>query len=151
MYKLLSLVLVIACYSCTSDETKPNKRSVDTDGSKEVIAILMQEQEDAWNNGDLNGFMKHYWKSDSLIFVGKSGLNRGWQQTLDNYKTSYPNKMAMGQLNFTNRYFDTLSDSSTFVIGKWELFRSSDTLSGHYSLLWKKLNGNWKIVVDHSS
>lgn len=111
----------------------------------------MDEQEASWNNADLHGFMKHYWKSDSLKFIGKRGINYGWQNTLDNYKKSYPTAEEMGKLKFHNLSTEILDDSSAFVIGKWKLQRTSDTLSGHYSLLWKKLNGNWVIVADHSS
>ena len=64
------------------------------------IRALLQAQTKAWNSGDLEGFMQTYWKSDSLMFVGKSGVVWGWQQTLDNYKKGYPGKEAMGTLQF---------------------------------------------------
>ncbi len=111
----------------------------------------MQEQEEAWNSGDLDGFMKHYWQSDSLMFIGRSGITRGWQATLDNYKKGYPDAAAMGRLQFNNKVVEVLSDTSAYVIGKWTLYRATDTLSGHYSLLWKNKNGSWVIVADHSS
>jgi hypothetical protein len=57
----------------------------------------------------------------------------------------------MGKLQFTNLSMELIGDSSAYVIGKWELFRTIDTLSGHYSLLWKNRNGKWLIVADHSS
>jgi ketosteroid isomerase-like protein len=111
----------------------------------------MYEQEQSWNNGDIEGFMKHYWQNDSLKFIGRRGLTYGWQQTLDNYKRSYPDRAAMGRLQFDILSTDILSDSSAFVIGKWTLLRSADTLSGHYTLLWKKYDDRWVIVADHSS
>lgn len=111
----------------------------------------MAEQEDAWNRGDIAAFMQHYWTSDSLLFIGQSGLNYGWQTTLDNYKKSYPDRQAMGRLQFTNRKVEVIDSLNAFVVGKWELLRVADTLSGHYSLLWKKIDGHWAIVADHSS
>ena len=77
------LFLLIFClFSCSE--------SINLNSEQEMNSVktYMQEQENAWNEGDLNGFMKHYWKSDSLRFIGKSGLNYGWQKTLDNYKKS---------------------------------------------------------------
>ena len=68
----------------------------------DIVRNNMSEQENSWNNGDIPGFMKHYWTSDSLSFVGKSGLNRGWKKTLDNYLISYDNKDKMGTLYFNN-------------------------------------------------
>jgi len=111
----------------------------------------MQAQENAWNEGDLDRFMLSYMKSDSLSFIGSRGLSKGWQTTLDNYKISYPNKEQMGRLQFENLQMEQLGASSAFVLGKWTLYRSADTLSGHYSLIWKKLEAEWVIVADHSS
>jgi len=113
----------------------------------------MQEQEDSWNRGDLEGFMKHYWKSDSLRFIGKSGLNYGWQKTLDNYKKSYPDKANMGTLKFTNKSLDIVGEHTIFVIGEWKLTRADSLgdLGGMYSLIWEQKNGDWVITTDHSS
>ena len=137
---------MVACASCQTESSQ-------IDSSKEAARIqtVMSDQQDAWNRGDVEGFMEGYWASDSLRFIGKRGITYGWQATLDNYKKSYPSKEAMGRLQFTNLTTQLMSDSSAYVIGKWQLFRTSDTLSGHYSLLWKNINGQWLIVADHSS
>lgn len=125
-------------------------------GSKEAMAYIsdaMLEQEASWNKGDLNGFMKHYWNSDSLRFIGKSGVNMGWKATLENYQQSYPNGSAMGKLKFSNLSVEFIDRETVFVIGSWLLERGGEyeNLSGFYSLIWKKKNGKWVIVVDHSS
>ena len=115
------------------------------------IRDIMAAQELAWNRGDLEAFMEGYWRSDSLRFIGSSGLTYGWQQTLDNYKKGYPDTDAMGQLKFTILSVEQLSKRSAYVIGKWRLARKAGDLSGHYTLLWKKIKGKWVIVADHSS
>lgn len=116
-----------------------------------AIRNLLATQTATWNRGDLEGFMQTYWKSDSLLFVGKSGATRGWQQTLDNYKKGYPNKDAMGQLAFEILEVRPLSADHYFVVGKWMLTRKAGDLSGHYTLLLRKIAGSWKIIADHSS
>ncbi|WP_240040729.1 YybH family protein [Pseudocnuella soli] len=116
-----------------------------------AIRALMAQQTAAWNRGDLEGFMQTYWKSDSLLFVGKSGPTRGWQATLDNYKRGYPNTAAMGQLNFNLLEFRRLSADHYFVVGKWMLQRTAGNLSGHFTLLLRRFGRDWKIVADHSS
>ena len=115
------------------------------------ILAIMDAQEKAWNRGDLEAFMAGYWKSDSLKFIGSRGLTYGWQQTLANYKKGYPDQETMGQLKFTILSVDILSRKSAFVIGQWQLTRKAGDLDGHFTLLWKKIGGQWQIVADHSS
>jgi uncharacterized protein (TIGR02246 family) len=115
------------------------------------IKKLLQEQTEAWNKGDLEAFMQTYWESDSLLFVSKNGVIRGWKNTLENYKKSYPDIEAMGQLTFDLIEIKTLSPQSYFVVGKWMLAKKVGDFSGYYTLLIRKINGQWKIVADHSS
>jgi len=105
----------------------------------------------AWNKGDLETFMQPYWKNDSLMFIGKSGITYGWQHTLDNYKKGYPDKTAMGELSFTIIKTEKLSSRNFYVVGKWHLKRTIGDVSGHFTLLFKKIGGRWLIVSDHSS
>lgn len=116
-----------------------------------LIKTIMDNQEKAWNKGDLNGFMQAYNPNDSLVFIGSRGLTYGWQTTLDNYKKSYNSKAKMGRLFFENDMLKQVGDEAVWVAGRWNLFRDSDTLSGSYLLVWEKINGEWKIVADHSS
>ena len=121
--------------------------------SKDELAIrkLLGEQTSAWNRGDLEGFMNGYWESDSLTFIGKSGVTYGWQNTLNNYKKGYPDTAAMGKLSFNIIGIKKLSDKYYHVTGKWHLKRSIGDLAGHYTLLFQKINGKWVIISDHSS
>ncbi len=120
---------------------------------KLAITQLLIKQQAAWNKGSLEKFMAPYWFSDSLQFIGKKGITFGWQNTLDNYKKSYPDTTAMGQLTFELNKIDILSKNSAFVIGKWFLKREKGKgdLGGYFSLLFKKMKGKWVIVADHSS
>ena len=119
--------------------------------SEGAIRQLLTRQTESWNRSDLEGFMQTYWQSDSLMFIGKSGVTRGWQNTLNNYKKGYPDTAAMGKLAFDILEVKMLSPEYYFVVGKWMLTRSISNLSGHYTLLLRKINGQWKIIADHSS
>ena len=115
------------------------------------IRKVLDDQVKAWNNGDIETFMQGYWKNDSLMFIGKSGINWGWQQTLENYKKRYPDKTAMGNLSFDIVLVKELSPEYYFVVGKWTLKRTIGDLSGHYNLLFRNIHGRWLIIADHSS
>lgn len=121
------------------------------DPAEARIRQLMQTQLQAWNRGDIVEFMGTYWKSDSLIFVGSKGVTYGWQATLDNYKKAYPGKEGMGKLDFDLLEFKKLAADAYFVVGKWKLTRSIGDLAGHFTIVLRKINGEWKIVADHSS
>lgn len=115
------------------------------------IRQLLATQTKNWNSGNIEGFMQTYWKSDSLMFIGKTGVHRGWRQTLENYKKGYPDTTAMGQLSFDIIQIKKLSDEYYYVVGKWMLKRTIGDLSGYYDLLLRKIKGRWYIISDHSS
>ncbi|WP_243718018.1 YybH family protein [Pedobacter changchengzhani] len=121
------------------------------EADRQAILNVLEKQRMDWNQGDLNGFMMSYAKTDSLLFVGKSGANYGWQTTLDNYKKGYPDKGAMGFLTFAIKKVEFLNVDIAFVLGSWHLKRDNDEPKGFFTLLLKKINGEWKIIVDHSS
>ena len=115
------------------------------------IRNLLNRQTDAWNRGDITGFMQTYWQNDSLMFIGKDGVTWGWKNTLEHYKKGYPDKETMGQLSFEIILVKKLSKEYFFVVGKWMLKRNAGDVSGHYNLLVKRIKGEWKIIADHSS
>ncbi|UYZ60292.1 YybH family protein [Hymenobacter latericus] len=118
----------------------------------EQIKTLLTTQSAAWNRGDLTAFMQGYWQNDSLLFIGKNGPTRGWQRTLDNYRRSYPDAAAMGQLTFSQLRVQPISPDAAHVVGRWQLARpAAGDVGGWFTLLFRKLDGKWVIVADHSS
>lgn len=116
-----------------------------------AIKQLLGRQTKAWNKGSIEEFMKGYWQSDSLMFIGKSGLKYGYTTTLKNYKKNYPDTAAMGKLRFELLQLTSLSAECYFVIGKFYLRRTAGDLSGHFSLLFRKIKNAWYIIADHTS
>ncbi len=111
--------------------------------------LLAQEQE--WNKGNLESFMKGYWENDSLLFIGKNGPKYGYNTTLENYKKGYPDTAHMGKFTSTILSIKKLSRKYYFVLGKWYLKRTVGDAKGFYTLLLKKVDGEWVIIADHSS
>lgn len=136
----LVIFLVFACeqvFAYGKDET--------------AIRKVLEQQSAAWNRGDIDAYMTGYWNNDSLVFIGKNGPTYGYSATMQRYKSSYPDAEKMGKLNFTILQVKELSTAYYFVLGKWELKRSIGDLSGHFTLLFRYINGRWVIVADHSS
>ena len=126
-------------------------RAVAQSSDELLVRKVLNKQTAAWNRGDIDGFMKGYWESDSLMFVGKNGVTYGWKNTLNNYKKNYPDTGAMGKLDFNLISVKRLSFQYFFVVGKWHLKRSIGDVGGHFNLLFKKIKNNWVIITDHSS
>jgi len=121
-----------------------------TQQDKEAIIAVMKAQEKAWSANDLEGFMQGYWKNDSLKFYGSSGLTKGWQQTLDNYKKGYPTKEHSGTLTFKVNDITQIAEGAYWVMGEYFLIRNVGNANGVFIIIFKKIEGEWKIVADMS-
>lgn len=132
-----ALMVSLACFSQSKDETE--------------VRNVLAKQNAAWNRGDVDAFMVGYWENDSLMFIGKSGVTYGYKNTLANYKKNYPDTATMGKLTFTLIKVRQLSPEFFHVTGKYYLTRTIGDASGHFTLLFRKINGKWVIISDHSS
>lgn len=141
MYKTLLTLLLLALAISGFAQTGPEAS----------IRRIMTDQAAAWNKGNIDDFMKGYWNNDSLVFVGQSGLSYGYKTALANYKKHYDSPDKMGQLFFTLLSIKKISPDYCFVLGKWLLKRKAGDIGGIYSLLFRKIDGRWQIVVDHTS
>jgi len=135
-------------YACKQEPAVSIKHDLDKQKS-EITRILMQQKED-WNTFNIDAFMEGYWKSDELTFIGSSGITKGWQKTLDNYKKAYPDPETMGKLDFEVIQLDVIDEENAIMIGRYTLFREKDTPTGLFTLRWKKIKGNWKIMSDQT-
>ena len=120
-----------------------------------AIAGVLTAQQDAWNRGDVDAFLVGYWHSPELTFSGSSGVARGWDGVLARYKRNYPDKAAMGYLDFSELEFRFLGPDAALVLGKWHLKRQEDYVAaetgGVFSLVWGRFPEGWKIIHDHTS
>lgn len=118
---------------------------------REAIGAVLRAQQTAWNRGDVDAFLVGYWRSPELTFSGSSGVARGWDGVRARYKANYPDKGAMGQLDFSELEFRFLGPDAALVLGRWRLKREKDDLGGVFTLVWQRFPEGWKIVHDHTS
>jgi len=140
MKQLLVLIGIVIAINATAQ-----------DKDETAIRSMLSKQEAAWNEGNLDKFMIGYWQNDSLMFIGSKGPKYGYDTTLATYKKGYPDTAHMGKFTSTIISMKRLSPEYFFVVGKWYLRRSVGDASGHYTLLIRKIKGQWVIVADHSS
>jgi beta-aspartyl-peptidase (threonine type) len=121
------------------------------DAIRTAVESILRQQEDAWNQGDLDAFMEHYWKSESLSFSSGGKTTRGWIETLERYRERYPTPEKMGHLRLSELEVSPLGNSAVLVLGRWNLERTNEPLSGNFSLVVRKFDDRWLIVHDHTS
>jgi len=140
----LAFLFTVLLFSCKQVER-------DDGSGLSAIEAAMAEQERSWSNGDIEGFMEHYEKSDDLSFASKNGLTKGYSTLLNRYRESYPGKEEMGELIFELLEHRALGKDHMIVVGSWKLLNNQNNPSGYFSLVWKKTSTGWKIIHDHTS
>ena len=115
------------------------------------VQAVFDAQVAAWNAGDIDAFMDHYWKADELTFSSGGKTTRGWNATLARYRERYPTPEKMGRLKFEQLEITPLGDTAALVLGQWHLEREPEPLTGNYSIVFRKIDGRWLIVHDHTS
>ena len=116
-----------------------------------AVRAVLDDQVQAWNRGDLEGFMKGYAKSDDTTFISGDSLTRGWQTVLDRYKKNYDSREKMGTLAFTELEVKPISNDAAVVNGRYQLTRATDKPSGRFTLIFRRLADGWRITHDHTS
>jgi ketosteroid isomerase-like protein len=152
MKRTMRLIFLIVTMSLTLLATNPAPATQPATTSEETaIKGVLAGQQTAWNQGDVETFMRGYWNSADLTFAGTSGITRGYAPVLAHYKQGYPDKAAMGHLEFTDLEVHSLGGNAALVLGKWHLTRDRGDLGGVFSLVFQKFPDGWKIVHDHTS
>ena len=142
---LFSVITLCLLTGMSSAQSASEKKSTD------AIRAVLEAQRDAWNKGDVEGYMDGYDRSDKTVFVSGDTVTRGWQTVLDRYKKSYDTREKMGQLTFSDLEFTILSKDSIAVVGRWLLKRANDEPHGRFTLIFKKTKQGWRIIHDHTS
>ncbi len=146
------LLLLAALLSVSALRARAAQTAAPDDASRRAIEQLLREQQQAWNRGDIEKFMDGYWRSPELTFSGSSGVQRGWDAVLARYRRSYPDRAAMGQLDFTDLEFRFLAPDAALVLGRWHLSRPpNNDAGGVFSLVLQKFPEGWRIIHDHTS
>jgi len=122
-----------------------------TEADRAAIESVLKAQQVAWNQGDVDAFLTGYWRSPELTFSGSNGVSRGWDGVLARYKKNYPDRAAMGQLDFSQLEFRFLGPDAALVLGHWHLKRDKGDIGGVFSLVWQRFPEGWKIIHDHTS
>jgi ketosteroid isomerase-like protein len=151
-YRILSttilLLFTIPVFAYTQNSTRPTRRD-----AKILAAVraVLDAQRDAWNRGDVEGYMDGYERSKETVFVSGDNVTRGWQTVLDRYKKNYDSREKMGTLTFSDLEITPVGKDAAIVLGRWHLQRAQDEPHGRFTLILRRTSQGWKIIHDHTS
>lgn len=118
--------------------------------AKDEIQLILNHQKESWNSGSIEGFMQYYWKSDEFTFQSGDKRLHGWNELFEMYQNNYSGE-NMGLLDFSDIEINVLTEHIAFVLGRWKVTTQESSKQGLFTLIFKKNDGEWRIVVDHSS
>lgn len=139
------LTLALLCATTQAGPQGENENVV------EAVRAVLKAQSDAWNRGDIEGFMDGYERSPDTVFISGDRVTRGWQTVLDYYKKSYDSREKMGNLTFSELEITPIGSDTALVLGRWHLKRAADDPKGRFTLLFRRTTQGWKVVHDHTS
>src|SRR5438132_5899540 len=106
------LARAAAIASCILMATNISATPARTPNAVAQIRSILQAQQDAWNRGDIDGFMNGYARSPSTVFISEDTIRRGWETVRDRYRKKYSSRAKMGTLTFSDLEITLLSSDS---------------------------------------
>jgi uncharacterized protein (TIGR02246 family) len=149
-------LLLLGFFACSQGPIYAGE-SRDREADRRAINAVLVAQQEAWNRGDVDAFLTGYWRSEELTFSGSGGISRGWNEVLARYRKTYPDRAAMGTLDFSGLEFRFLGVDNALVLGRWHLKRAGEKggengdIGGVFSLVWQRFPEGWRIIHDHTS
>jgi beta-aspartyl-peptidase (threonine type) len=143
---LLAGILALGTVNAARSQDPPQPAK-----DSEAITAVISAQQAAWNHGDIPTFLEEYWRSPELTFSGTNGIVRGYEGVLERYQKTYPDKQAMGELQFSSLEIRMLGADSAMVLGHWQLTRKLGDVGGVFTLIFQRFPVGWRIIHDHTS
>lgn len=150
MLRTIVFALLLAGCASTKAGTSPPTTAFTAD-DRHAIAKVLFDQRDAWNAGDIEGFMAGYVPTDELLFTSGAKLRRGFAATRTRYRERYVDGGAMGRLAFSELEIHGLGPDAAWVLGRWALTDTPEAGSGVFTLVFVRRQGRWAILHDHTS
>ena len=144
------VALILFASTLSSISAAPTAQEDRANASAQIRSVL-RAQQDAWNHGDIDEFMKGYARSRSTAFVSEDTVRRGWDAVRDRYRKKYSDRAKMGLLTFSDLEITPLGSDAAVVLGRWKLKRANDEPHGRFTLLFRRLPEGWRIIHDHTS
>ena len=143
-YSFLALFVLLAATACrsTRDENPTTAEALRVFGDQQM----------SWNDGNVEEFVsKGYWNDESLTLYSNGEIVKGYDLVLARFQERF-GESELGKLTFTG--FETVGVTETMIVvrGRWRIdYNAQDDREGLFTLVLRKIGGEWRIIHDHNS
>ncbi|MGH1421125.1 MAG: YybH family protein [Hyphomonas sp.] len=148
LFAISALMLLPACAQSVKGPAPISSGQTAKQSEVGQIEALLIAQDKAWNVGDIDAFMDGYWDSPELRFASGGTVTRGWDETNRRYHARYNTPEKMGRLTTSDYEIALMAPDVAVAHGRWRLDVANDAPSGLYTLILRKIDGQWKITSD---
>jgi hypothetical protein len=154
--RVFLLLAIVGAIILLAVQLRERGKGSDEATRAEILRVL-NDQMEAWNRGDLDGYMEGYWQDQDspdqkLTYFNGGEKTVSWQALRERNRRKYQGKgQEMGHLSFSEEDIQLLGGDSALVRGRWELEKKNETVGGLFTLLFQKKAEGWRIVHDHTS
>lgn len=140
---LLFTALLSACAA-----GKPPRAQTDAKRAQFEITSMLNQAAADWTLNNLDGFMKSYKNTPDLRFAHPKGITLGY----DTVKDRYAKSITRSDLTFSDLDVTVLAPDAAVAFGRFNNFgKDGSYATGLFTIVLRKIDGQWKIVHDHSS
>ena len=115
------------------------------------IYSLLVAMADGWNAHDIDRYLAPYSKSPDLLVVIEGEQLKGWADVTSTYHRGYPNPDEMGSLLPERIQIQMVSADVAVALDWWTVILKKGKVLGTSTMVLRKINDSWSIVVMHSS
>ncbi len=148
----LAILLAIGFGSCRIESRAPAHGTDTIPDIATQVTRMLERSAEAWNRGDLEGFMADYLRAPRTTYLGSSGLVVGWEAIRARYAPLFEAGATRDSLRFEGVSARLLGQEHALATARFVLHRGGQvTGSGPFTLVLRRTEDEWKIVHDQSA
>lgn len=118
-----------------------------------AVTKVVVAQENAWNRGDLDGYLAHF-KESPETEVMLAGPVRGISNVRSAFHLNFPNKDSMGTLEDSEVKVRELGEGFALATGKYRITRArkaGGNIEGTFIEVYEKTPAGWRVIFHEAT
>ncbi len=117
-----------------------------------AIDAVVREQVEAWNRGDLDGYLASALDGEDFRLYAGKDLLKGKAAGQEWLRQRFQGNGSPGELTLADTSIELLGPDSACVAGRWHRDTAdSNDRDGVFTLILKKQRAGWRIAYEHFS